>query len=72
MLFFTPAECLHITGVFISCYVIQPGRYYGTNTRICHLLKAADNKNVALPDLISAINLNTYYWSYMHIIESKQ
>lgn len=56
MLFFTPAECLHITGVFISCYVIQSGRYYDTNTRIYHLLKAADNKNIALPDLISAIH----------------
>lgn len=56
MLFFTPAECLHITGVFISCYVIQSGRYYDTNTRIYHLLKAADNKSIALPDLISAIH----------------
>lgn len=56
MLFFTPAECLHITGVSISCYVIQPGRYCGKNTYIRHLLKAADNKNIALPDLISAIH----------------
>lgn len=71
MLFFTPAKCLHITGVLISCYVIKSGRNCGTNTHIRHMLKAADNKKTSLPDLISAIHLNTYYWSYMHIIESK-